>query len=85
MFTRDVLNYFDITRPTLARALDISDAAVYQWKDNEPIPEAQALRLAAATGNGLRYDPELYNFDSAKLDKILANRPRERDNAEGNF
>ncbi len=29
----------------LAKALDISRAAVAQWPDDEPIPEKQAMRI----------------------------------------
>lgn len=29
----------------LAKALGITKAAVYQWPNGEPIPEAQALRI----------------------------------------
>ena len=29
----------------LARALNITPSAVYQWRDGEPIPDAHALRL----------------------------------------
>lgn len=33
------------SQAALARALDISPAAVSQYRDGEPIPEKQALRL----------------------------------------
>lgn len=33
------------TQAALARALGIKRSAVNQWKDGEPIPERQALKL----------------------------------------
>lgn len=79
MFIRDVLDYFDISIPSLATALNVSKPAVYQWKENEPIPEIHALRLAAVTNNELRYDPELYGFKSEKLRAIVSVKAGEKE------
>lgn len=39
------LRAYEGNASALARALDISPQAVYQWSDKDPIPEVHALRL----------------------------------------
>lgn len=45
--------------PAVARALDISDAAVYQWP--EVVPLESALALEVLTGGGLPVDRRYYD------------------------
>jgi DNA-binding transcriptional regulator YiaG len=44
MTLNDALQYFK-TKTALADALGITKQAVSNWADDEPIPEAQALKL----------------------------------------
>jgi hypothetical protein len=45
MLKEEALKPFDGKVAELADALGITTNAIYMWKDGEPIPEQQALRL----------------------------------------
>ncbi|MBI6550705.1 Cro/CI family transcriptional regulator [Xenorhabdus lircayensis] len=58
MFKDDVVKFFGSQR-VIAEKLNLSDAAISQWK--EVIPERAALKLHRITNGKLKYRPSLYN------------------------
>lgn len=58
MYKKDVLAHYNHRQANVARALGISNAAVWAWGDI--IPESKAYRLERITGGTLRVDPSLY-------------------------
>lgn len=57
MLKADAIRHFGVISD-LARAAGVSAPAVYSWGD--VVPEARAVRLQAATGGVLKYDPTYY-------------------------
>lgn len=53
----DAVKYFGSQR-AIAEKLELTDAAVSQWK--EVIPERAALKLSRITKGKLSYNPDLY-------------------------
>lgn len=53
----DAVKYFGSQR-AIAEKLELTDAAVSQWK--EVIPERAALKLSRITKGKLVYNPDLY-------------------------
>ncbi|WP_432693102.1 Cro/CI family transcriptional regulator [Morganella morganii] len=53
----DAVKYFGSQR-AIAEKLELTDAAVSQWK--EVIPERAALKLSRITKGKLAYNPDLY-------------------------
>ena len=62
MNTSDAVSHFGSVT-ALARALDISTSAVYQWPDI--VPEGTAYKLQVLTGGALQVKPELYRRNKA--------------------
>ncbi|MCA6221911.1 Cro/CI family transcriptional regulator [Photorhabdus antumapuensis] len=62
MFKDDAIKFFGSQR-AIAEKLNLSDAAVSQWKN--VIPERAALKLNRITNGKLKYNPELYNKSAA--------------------
>jgi hypothetical protein len=58
MLKSDVISYFK-TQAAVARALEISEAAVSLW--DEIIPEGSAYKIESLTKRRLRVNPELYS------------------------
>ncbi|WP_118987095.1 Cro/CI family transcriptional regulator [Photorhabdus sp. CRCIA-P01] len=58
MFKDDAIKFFGNQR-AIAEKLNVSDAAVSQWKN--VIPERATLKLNRITNGKLKYNPELYN------------------------
>ncbi|MDE9463540.1 MULTISPECIES: Cro/CI family transcriptional regulator [Morganellaceae] len=58
MFKDDAVKFFGSQR-AVAEKLNVSDAAVSQWR--EVIPERAALKLNRITNGKLKYSPSLYN------------------------
>lgn len=63
IFKEEAIELFGGVRE-LASALGISTAAVYQWKDDAPIPAEKALRI--------RYELRPDAFDSTGIRKASA-------------
>jgi hypothetical protein len=57
MLKSDVIAHFK-TQAAIAKALEISEAAVSLW--DEIIPEGSAYKLESITKRALRVDPALY-------------------------
>lgn len=57
MLKDDAIKFFGSQR-AIAEKLNVSDAAVSQWK--EVIPERAALKLNRITNGRLKYRPSLY-------------------------
>ncbi|EAW8084275.1 Cro/CI family transcriptional regulator [Salmonella enterica] len=64
MLTKDALNYFG-TKSRVAEAAGIKLPSLYKW--GELVPEGRAMRLQAASGGVLVYDPAVY--DQHKQDR----------------
>ncbi|RAW92446.1 MULTISPECIES: Cro/CI family transcriptional regulator [unclassified Photorhabdus] len=62
MFKDDAIKFFGSQR-SIAEKLNLSDAAISQWKNI--IPERAALKLNRITNGKLKYKPELYNKAAA--------------------
>ncbi|MDC9598965.1 Cro/CI family transcriptional regulator [Xenorhabdus anantnagensis] len=58
MFKDEAVKFFGSQR-VIAEKLNVSDAAVSQWK--EVIPERAALKLNRITNGKLKYKPSLYS------------------------
>lgn len=58
-----VLEYFDNVVSEVAKACNVSTAAVSQW--GEIIPEKNALKLHRHTRGKLKYEEQYYNKSAA--------------------
>ncbi|PHM59152.1 Rha family transcriptional regulator [Xenorhabdus stockiae] len=58
MYKKEAVKFFG-SQKVIAEKLNVSDAAVSQWK--EIIPELAALKLNRITNGKLKYRPSLYN------------------------
>lgn len=58
MLTETAISYFK-TQAAVARALDISRAAVAKW--GRVVPEGSAYKLESVTNGGLKVDATLYS------------------------
>ncbi|EAB1772030.1 transcriptional regulator [Salmonella enterica] len=58
MFTKDALNFFG-SKSRVAEAAGIRLPSFYKW--GELVPEGRAMRLQAASGGALVYDPAVYD------------------------
>jgi len=73
MLKSDVIAYFG-SQIAVAKALDITDAAVSLWK--EIIPEGSAYKIESLTKRRLRVNPELYSkaaVHARRADQAQAN------------
>ena len=59
MYTKTALEHFNNSRMAIARILNLSKSAVYQWE--EIVPHASAERLQKITGGKLKVDRSLYS------------------------
>jgi DNA-binding XRE family transcriptional regulator len=61
MYINTALDFYG-TRARLAKAIGYTRQAIYAWeRRGSLVPELCAIRLARASGGGLRYDPSLYH------------------------
>ncbi|HAU3212781.1 TPA: transcriptional regulator [Salmonella enterica subsp. enterica] len=64
MLTKDALNFFG-SKSRVAEAAGVRLQSLYKW--GELVPEGRAMRLQAASGGVLVYDPAVY--DQHKQDR----------------
>ena len=69
MLKIDAINFFG-TRIRLAKAASVDPSAVSQWGDL--VPEARAVRLQAASGGALVYDPAVYDQHKQERKEALS-------------
>ena len=58
MLKSTALQHFGGSVTILARAINVTRAAIYQWPD--VVPEGSAYKLQAVTGGELKVDPAMY-------------------------
>ena len=62
MLKSTALQHFGGSVTILARAINVTRAAIYQWPD--VVPEGSAYKLQAVTGGELKVDPAMYRSAS---------------------
>lgn len=62
MRTDDVIAHFG-SRKAVEEALDVSQAAISQWKKRGKVPKLRALEVERLTKRKLRFDPHAYDSE----------------------